>query len=118
MYSEKVRQLVAELPNRGRLEGATASHRAENPVCGDVTELQLRVESGRIEDCRFLALGCPAAVASAAGLTELVRGRSVDRCRQLSVDGLLDYLGGLPSHKRHGAELAVEVLRSALASFE
>lgn len=115
MYSEKVRELVADLPNRGRLADATASFRAENPVCGDVTELQLKVESGRIEECRFLALGCPAAVASAAGVTELVRGRTVDRCRQLSVDGLLDYLGGLPTHKRHGAELAVEVLRRALA---
>ncbi|MEJ2079888.1 MAG: iron-sulfur cluster assembly scaffold protein [Acidobacteriota bacterium] len=118
MYSDKVRELVADLPNRGRLDDATASYRAENPVCGDVTELQLKVDSGRVEDCRFLALGCPAAVASAAALTELVRGKTVARCRQLSVDGLLDYLGGLPAHKRHGAELAVEVLRQALASCE
>lgn len=116
MYSDKVRRLVAELPNRGRLEEATASYRAENPICGDVTELQLRVESGRVEDCRFIALGCPGAVASAAGLTELVQGRSVESCRKLSVDGLLDYLGGLPTHKRHGAELAVEVLHRALDS--
>ena len=116
MYSEEVRRLLAELPNRGPLIGATAERRVENPVCGDVVELQLRVAAGRIEECRFLAEGCPAALASAAAITELVHRMPVDWCRRLTVEMLLERLGGLPSHKRHGAELAIEALRGALAS--
>jgi len=114
MYSQKVKELVSNLPNRGEL--GEPSHRAlgQNPICGDEVELFFQVEGGTVTDSRFLARGCPAALASAAAVTELCRSRSVAACLKLDSDTLLDYLGGLPPHKTHGVELALEVLREAL----
>ena len=113
-YSPTVRRLVAELPNRGRLEDA-AFGRAENPVCPDAVELYLRIEGDVIATARFQADGCPAAIAAAAAVTEIVVGRTRRDVSVLSVEQLIDYLGGLPDHKRHGAELAVRALREAVS---
>lgn len=114
MYSSVVQQLVHDLPNRGQVEPATHSARGENPICGDLVELSLQLNGERITACCFQASGCPAAIASAAAVTLLVRDRTLQECLSLSKETLLEYLGGLPSHKLHGAELAIEVLRKAL----
>lgn len=115
MYSEKVRQLVAELPNRGELAGATHAGEAENPFCGDEIRLELKISDGVVCQAAFRGQGCPAALAGAAAVTEMVEGRSPSAAAAIGPDELLDYLGGLPKHKRHGAEMAVEALRRALA---
>ncbi len=114
MYSEKVKELVSNLPNRGEL--LEPSHRAlgQNPICGDEVELFFQVHEGMVNECRFLARGCPAALASAAAVTELCRSRNVTECLRLDAEALLDFLGGLPRHKLHGVELALDVLRDAL----
>jgi len=114
-YSPTVRRLVAELPNRGRLDGA-AFARAENPVCPDTVELYLRIEGETVSAARFQADGCPAAIASAAAVTEIVAGKTRREALDLSVEQLVDYLGGLPEHKRHGAEIAVRALREAVST--
>jgi NifU-like protein involved in Fe-S cluster formation len=114
MYSQTVRRLVASLPNRGGLPDPSHSAEGANPVCGDTVRLELRVAQGRVRACRFTGSGCPAALAAAAAVTELVEGNGVEECARLNVETLLEYLGGLPPHKRHGAELAVDVLRRAL----
>jgi len=79
-----------------------------------VLELYLSVADGCIAESRFQATGCPAAIAAGAAVTILVEGKSVAAAQQLCVDELLEFLGGLPAHKRHGAEMAVRALRQAL----
>jgi hypothetical protein len=37
-------------------------------------------------------------------------------CLRIGVEDVLNYLGGLPTHKKHGAELAVEVLKKSLTA--
>lgn len=116
MYSATVRRLVSELPNRGELPDATHVAEAGNPVCGDVTRLYLKVEEGVVQDCRFQTQGCPGAIAAAAALTLLVKNRAWLECLQLEASDLLEYLEGLPSHKVHGVDLAISVLRQAAQS--
>ncbi len=113
MYSPTVRRLVAELPNSGRLPGSACS-RVENPICGDVLELYVSVADGCIAESRFQATGCPAAIAAGAAITILIEGKSVAAAQQISVEELLEFLEGLPPHKRHGAEMAVRALQQAL----
>jgi len=114
MYSRQVRRLLQELPNRGECPNHTHTGRAENPICGDVAELQLRVRDNRIVECCFQAYGCPGALAATAGLTELVRGESLDACDRVDVNVLLEHIGGLPKHKEHGAHLALTAFHVAL----
>lgn len=115
MYSDKVRQLIRDLPHMGPLPDATHSAEVSNPVCGDTVRLHLKTVDGRLEACRFQAYGCPAAIAAAAAVAELLLAGTREHWQELDAETVVAYLGGLPAHKRHGAELAVEALRQACA---
>jgi len=118
VYSEKARELIRELPNRGRLAGATHTARAENPVCGDITHLHLKLREDVVVDSRFETYGCPAAIAASAAVTQMCRNLRSGECREITAETILNFLGGLPSHKLHAVDLAVDVLRKALRSIE
>ena len=114
MYSERVRQLIYELPNSGTLGSKTHYAQRENPVCDDVTRLELRVEKGWVRECRFKARGCPGAIASAAAISALCLDLTVEECLDLTVEDVLADLQGLPRQKHHGAILAIETIHDAL----
>tara|TARA_R110002072_G_C7796066_1_gene521285 strand:+ start:200 stop:613 length:414 start_codon:yes stop_codon:yes gene_type:complete len=99
-----------------RLEDPDVEVSAENPVCGDELTLGLRVREGRIEDLGFRARGCSGSIASASVLCELALGQPLASAAAIDRPALEAALGGLPQLKRHGADLAVDALRRALAA--
>ena len=90
------------------------SAQIENPACGDILKLTLRVTDGRIAEIRFLAQGCVPAMACASLLTELVQGRTLAEARQLRREELVEALGGLPQASTHASHLAMDTLAAVL----
>ena len=116
MFSAEVLDHFQNPRNAGEVSGPSASAELENPACGDVLRLTLRVEGGTITEIRFLAQGCVAAMACASALTELVRGANVEKAQQLSREALVGAVGGLPAESTHASYLAVEALQKALGN--
>ena len=83
LYSRVLRDLARDPRHRGRLEDATASARGENPMCGDRVEVFLNLEGTHITKAMFTGRGCQISQASAALLTELVRGKTPEEARAL-----------------------------------
>jgi nitrogen fixation NifU-like protein len=115
-YSDAFRDHIANPRNAGELSDATAVAEETNPVCGDRLRLSLRIHNGRIEAARFLAYGCPPTLACGSALTEMIEGLTAQEARSLTRDELVKAVGGLPTRKHHAAALAIETLRSALAT--
>ncbi len=118
MYSTQVLDHFEHPRNSGALEAPTAKARVENPGCGDVLELALRVNDGVIVDARFLAKGCAAAIACGSGLAEFLPGKSLAEARDFKREQLLATLGGLPSESVHASHLAMDALRAALSQIK
>jgi len=97
--------------------GADASARIENPACGDVLELTVRIADGRIAEIRFRAKGCVAAMACGSAVTELVSGKSVAEARKLRREELVRAVGGLPAASSHASHLAMDTLAAVLEQF-
>ena len=114
MYSAQVLEHFEHPRNAGTLAEADASVRMENPACGDVLEFTLKQSEGRIEEIRFRAKGCVAAMACGSALTELVRGKSIEEARKMSREELLRAVGGLPNASSHASHLAMDALMAAL----
>ena len=91
-----------------------ASAQIENPACGDVLKLTLKVEGARITDIRFRAKGCVPSMACGSAITDLVKGRTIEEARALSREELVRKVGGLPPASGHASLLAIEVLKEAL----
>ncbi|WP_419162549.1 Fe-S cluster assembly sulfur transfer protein SufU [Candidatus Palauibacter sp.] len=84
LYQEVILDHYRKPRNKGRLDDATHAITMNNPLCGDVIELMLRVEGGSIADARFLGRGCSISQASASMLTGRVRGKSLDAALELA----------------------------------
>ena len=62
-YSPKLLDHFQNPRNAGDIAGADAVAETENPVCGDVLRLSLRIEGGQIAEVRFKARGCVPSIA-------------------------------------------------------
>ena len=77
--------------------------------------LYLDVDGGTIRKASFELTGCAGLQACASGLTDLVRGMTLDEARAVDVDQIIGFLGGLPAAKLDCAELARDTLRKVIA---
>jgi nitrogen fixation protein NifU and related proteins len=114
MYSPQVLDHFQHPRNPGEVVNPDSSVQLENPACGDVLKLTLKVGDGRIEEVRFLAQGCVPTMACASLLTELLQGRTITEARQLRRDELVKAIGGLPKASLHASHLAMDTLNAAL----
>jgi nitrogen fixation protein NifU and related proteins len=115
MYSVAVLDHFQNPRNAGTLDPATATVSVENPVCGDILELSVRVEAGRIAEARFRTRGCVTALACSSLLTELLCGKTPAEARAISSEQISEALGGLPPATLHGAQLARDAVQALLA---
>ncbi len=114
MFSDSVLDHFQNPRNAGELPGADAKVEVSNPVCGDVLQLAVRIESERIAEARFLCRGCTTSIACASLLTEQLRHRTLAEARSLTAKSLSLSLGGLPDATFHGAELAADAVATML----
>ncbi len=117
MYSAEVLDHFEHPRNAGTIADADASARIENPACGDILELTLKIDGDRIAEICFRAKGCVAAMACGSALTELVRGKSIDEAQKLTREELLRAVGGLPQASSHASHLAMDALDAVLQQF-
>jgi len=69
MYSPQLLDHFQNPRNAGDLADAEATAETENPVCGDVIRLSLRIQNGHIAEIRFKAKGCVPAMGCGSAVT-------------------------------------------------
>jgi nitrogen fixation protein NifU and related proteins len=86
-------------------------------ACGDVMRISIQVREGQVVDARFRTFGCGTAIAASSIATELIKGRTVEEARQLSMEEVSAALGGLPPDKSHCPVLAEEAVKAAVEDY-
>lgn len=122
MYSPQVLDHFEHPRNAGAVASPDASVQVENPACGDVLMLTLKISEDqpaprgetRITDIRFLARGCVCSMACGSALTELIKGKTIEQARALRQEELIAAVGSLPPASSHAAQLAMDALAAAL----
>lgn len=114
MYSPQVLDHFEHPRNPGEVANPDASAQLENPACGDILKLTMKVANGRITEIRFLAKGCVPAMACGSALTELAKERTVEAASRLSREELVQAIGGLPEASAHASHLAMDALVAVL----
>ncbi|MBI4328960.1 MAG: iron-sulfur cluster assembly scaffold protein [Chloroflexi bacterium] len=117
-YSPLVQEHLRNPRNVGEMPGADAIGVDENPICGDVTWLWVKIQGDLIARVTFKTRGCPAAVATSSACTEMVTGMPLATARRLTAANLAQAVGGLPPAKVHCSVLAIGALHKALAAYE
>lgn len=116
MYSAKVLDHLENPRNVGELPEPDVVGKANNPVCGDLLNLHLKIADGRIIAASFIVQGCPPSIAAGSALTEALIGLTIENARKLTPSDVTRLLEHLPRNKEHCSVLAIDALRSALSS--
>src|SRR6202158_1513402 len=114
VYSPELLDHFQNPRNAGEVEAPDRAARLENPACGDILQLTLKLEGKRIADIRFRAKGCVPAMACGSALPEVVQGRKVDEAQDGSREELVRKVGGLPQASAHASHLAMDTLAALL----
>jgi NifU-like protein involved in Fe-S cluster formation len=119
VYSPELLDHFQNPRNAGEVESPDRVARLENPACGDILELTIRLERGdlegkRVADIRFRAKGCVPTMACGSAITELIKGKELDDARKVSREDLVQKVGGLPQASTHASHLAMDTLAALL----
>ena len=86
------------------------------PACGDVLQLQIKVEDDVITDAKFKTYGCGSAIASSSLVTEWVKGKTLDEAATIRNTEIAQELA-LPPVKIHCSILAEDAIKAAIKDY-
>ena len=116
IYQEHVLDHYEDPYHRGHLEQATHQHKDDNPLCGDVVEIELVIDpDGKIIEAYFDGDGCCISQASASMLIEKMEGQYVEAVKAFSAEDMLELFGPkLTPNRQKCCLLSWRVLQSAI----
>jgi nitrogen fixation NifU-like protein len=100
------------------MEDADLTGHAGTPGRGAFLILFLKVQDDRIAAAKYQTYGCGPTIAAGSMLTELIVGRTIAECCELTTDDLIAALDGVPPDKLHCPALAIAALQDALRKAE
>ncbi len=115
-YSDTLMEHFSSPRNAGHMDSPDLIGHVGMPGQGPFFLLYIKVQGHRIESAKFQTYGCGATIASGSVLTELIQGRSISECLNLTVDDVIEGLDGIPPDKMHSPTMAIAALHDALKS--
>jgi NifU-like protein involved in Fe-S cluster formation len=124
-YSSKVKEHFMKpknfLKNEKEIKEYNGYGKAGNIKCGDLMEMWIKVEKGKIIKCKWKTLGCASAIASTSTLSEMITekgGMKIETALKITGKDIMKRLGGLPAIKIHCSVLGDEALKEAIKNYE
>ena len=117
LYNEKVMDNFLNPKNVGEMENPDGTGVYGSPVCGDMMQIQIKVEDDIIKDAKFKTFGCGSAIASSSMATSMIIGKTIDEALEITNKQIVDELGGLPPVKIHCSVLADHAIKSAIYDY-
>ena len=87
------------------------------PACGDVLQLQIKVEDDVITDAKFKTYGCGSAIASSSLITTWLKGKTLQEAGEIKNTEIAQELA-LPPVKIHCSILAEDAIKSAIENYK
>ena len=119
-YSDKVMDHYENPRNVGKMnkeDDDVGTGMVGAPACGDVMQLQIKVEDGVIQDAKFKTYGCGSAIASSSLLTEWVKGKNIEDAGNIRNTDIAKELA-LPPVKIHCSVLAEDAIKAAIKDYK
>ncbi|WP_125767781.1 Fe-S cluster assembly sulfur transfer protein SufU [Companilactobacillus furfuricola] len=86
LYRQVILDHSAHPHHHGQLDDSTNQIELKNPTCGDVLQLDVKVEDNKITDIAFSGYGCTISQASASMMTDAVLNKDVSVAEDMVED--------------------------------
>jgi len=115
IYQERILQHASTPHNFGRLPNATQKIVLDNPLCGDVIQMEVEVVNGVVKYVMFTGKGCAISKASASLLTDEAKGKTISELRKWDKTSIIRLLGiELGPNRLKCALLPLEALQKVI----
>lgn len=115
IYQERILQHAAHPHNFGRLPSATGKLVLDNPLCGDVIQMEIEIVKGVVQHIMFTGKGCAISKAASSLLTDNAKGKTVSELRKWNKTSIMNMLGiELGPNRLKCALLPLEALQKLL----
>ena len=114
----KFQELITNRVGFAQMPDATASGEYFSDSCGDMYTFYLKIDGKeRIQDISYFTTGCGFGVATAAIVTQLAKGKTVEEASQIAPGDIEGFLGGYPDRKKDYPVRVLEALRAAIDNY-
>lgn len=105
--------------NYGKIENPDVTFHDANPLCGDSIDIDIKIDDNKVTDIKFHGKGCAICMASSSVLTENVKGKDIEKIKDLEKNDILSELGleRLQAVRVKCATLSLKVFKSALYNY-
>ena len=117
LYNDIVMEHFLNPKNVGDMENPDGTGVYGSPVCGDMMQIQIKVENDVITDAKFKTFGCGSAIASSSMATSMIIGKTIEEALEITNKQIIDELGGLPPVKVHCSVLADRAIKNAIYDY-
>jgi nitrogen fixation NifU-like protein len=104
--------------NVGEISNPDGVGTVGNASCGDIMQMFIKVDGGKITEAKFKTFGCGAAIATSSILTERIIGTTPDEAMKISEETSQEVLAQLPREKVPCFTLATDALKLAIEEFQ
>lgn len=119
-YTKEVIENFRNPKNIGEIKNPDGQATEGSPACGDMVTMQIKVNQKTkiIEDIKFKSYGCASNIATGSIVTQIAKGKTIDKAKEITWKSAIQELGGLPPVKVHCSVLAVDTLKKAIEDYE
>jgi len=93
MYRENIIDHYKNPHNKGQIENPDVEFTENNPLCGDVITINLKLEDKKIEDIKFSGQGCAISQSAMSMLTDEIKGKTLEHAKNFKREDVIDMLG-------------------------
>ena len=117
IYQEHVLDHYEDPYHRGHCEDVTHMHEDDNPLCGDIVQVELKIQDGQVCEAWFDGDGCCISQASASMLMEAIEGKTVEQIKEFNAHQMLElFQAQLTPNRQKCCLLPWRVVQTALFS--
>jgi nitrogen fixation NifU-like protein len=119
IYRENILDHYTHPRNFGKIESFDAEHREFNPLCGDETTIQIKVENNIVKDIKFHGKGCAISMAASSMLLTELKGKPIENIKNITKEFVFELLSIPISPVRvKCALLSLEAVRRVIKRYE
>ena len=119
MYRENILDHYKHPHNHGEIKNPDIKFTENNPLCGDVITVNLKLKDHKVEDVKFRGRGCAISQSAMSMLTDEIKGKSLEEIKNIKRDDIVNMMGiQIGVVRTKCATLGLVAVRNGIKEFE
>lgn len=93
MYRENILDHYKNPHNHGEIKNPDIKFTENNPLCGDVITINVKLNDSKVEDVKFRGRGCAISQSAMSMLTDEIKGKSLGEIKKIMREDIVNMLG-------------------------